>query len=164
MTFKEFFKLCEFATNLNVPLSTVIPSSPPFGAVGYEPMTPQTFQDPAPVPPNRGALGLEIPQIPVTGTITAITGPGQQQHGEPEQDGRKNLVQITLDGGAMEPQGAPMPPPPQKRKTTHIYLTWDEFKRIKGEVGRGKKMTVVFQRHPSDKSRLPSQIQSITVH
>jgi len=163
MTFKEFFKLCEFATNLNVPLSTVIPGNIPFGATPSG-LSGGTFQDPAPIPPTRSDQQLQIPQIPVTGTITAITGPGQQQHGEPEQDGRKNLVQITLDGGAADPQGSPMPPPPQKRKTTHILLTWDEFKRIKGELRRGKQMTVVFQRHPSDKSRLPSQIQSITVH
>lgn len=163
MTFKEFFKLCEFATNLNVPLSTVIPGNIPFGAVDSG-LSKPTFQDPAPLPPTRNDMQLDIPQIPVTGIITAITGPGQQQHGEPEQDGRKNIVQITLDGGAADSQGAPMPPPPQKRKTTHIYLTWDEFKRIKGEPARGKMATVVFQRHPSDRSQLPSQVQSITIH
>ena len=46
---------------------------------------------------------------------------------------------------------------------TKLFLTWDEFRRIKGNVEVGKTMTVLFQRHTHDNSVNPSQIQSISV-
>jgi hypothetical protein len=47
---------------------------------------------------------------------------------------------------------------------TRLYLTYDEFKRIKGgEPRMGQTMKVVFQRNPKDKNEAPSQIQSIWV-
>jgi len=48
---------------------------------------------------------------------------------------------------------------------TKLYLTWNEFKRISGpkpEVGR--KLTVIFQRNPDDKSDTPSKINGIFCH
>jgi hypothetical protein len=145
MTFKEFFRLCEFATNLNVPLATVIPGSIPFGAVASD-TGPSPSQDPAPIPPRRGELKLGLPEVVKTSAIKHISGPGQQSQGEAEQDGRKNIIQITLEDG------------------THLMMTWDEFKRIHGEPRVGKMMTVVMQRRPDDTSRFPSQIQSAIVH
>lgn len=145
MTFKEFFRLCEFATNLNVPLGSVIPSSIPFGAISGE--DERFSQDPTTTPPRRAdhqALGL--PSVTITSPIKHIAGPGMQQIGEPEQNGRKNLVQITLEDG------------------THLVLTWNEFKRIHGEPRKNKMMTVVFQRRPDDSSPIPSKVLSAIVH
>jgi hypothetical protein len=48
---------------------------------------------------------------------------------------------------------------------TKIYLSWDEFKRIEGtEPVVGKKMTVVFQRNPADRSESTSQIERLICH
>lgn len=48
---------------------------------------------------------------------------------------------------------------------TKLYLSWDEFRRIEGtEPTIGKKMTVVFQRHPLDKSEITSQIERLICH
>ncbi len=151
MNFKEFFNLCEFATNLDAPLGTVIPASIPFGAtdsgLGQTPPQDDVVR--------RNELQLDIPSVTVTGRISSIIGPGQQQQNQnQQQDGRKNIIQITISGDS--------------NKTTHLLLNWHEFKRkhlIKGgELRVGNTVTVVFQRHPSDTSRTPSQIQSITVH
>jgi hypothetical protein len=46
---------------------------------------------------------------------------------------------------------------------TRLYLTVDEYRRIKGKPEIGKDMTVVFQRHQNDRTNNPSQVQSITV-
>ena len=48
---------------------------------------------------------------------------------------------------------------------TKLYFNWDEFRRIKGaEPMRGRMMTVEFQRHPSDNSGQPSQINGVTCY
>lgn len=45
---------------------------------------------------------------------------------------------------------------------TKLYLSWDEFNKIEGhQPEAGKNMTVVFQRHPSDKSESHSQIERL---
>jgi len=48
---------------------------------------------------------------------------------------------------------------------TQLYLSWDEFKRIRGqEPTVGKNLTVVFQRNMNDRSKSPSKINSILCH
>jgi hypothetical protein len=48
---------------------------------------------------------------------------------------------------------------------TQLYLSWDEFKRIKGPTPEtGKNLTVVFQRNATDTSQTPSRINSILCH
>lgn len=47
---------------------------------------------------------------------------------------------------------------------TRLYLTWDEFRRVKGDPEVGKTMTVVFQRFPGDTTESTSQIASVQVH
>ncbi len=48
---------------------------------------------------------------------------------------------------------------------TQLYLSWDEFKRIRGkEPEPGRKLTVVFQRNEGDRSKSPSQINNIICH
>lgn len=45
---------------------------------------------------------------------------------------------------------------------TKLYLSWDEFNRVEGcEPEVGKKMTVIFQRHPSNKTEATSQIERL---
>lgn len=62
-------------------------------------------------------------------------------------DFNKNPIFIALDDG------------------TRLYLTLDQFNRIRGPKPEiGKRMTVVFQRHPMDKTKNTSQIQSILVN
>jgi len=39
-----------------------------------------------------------------------------------------------------------------------LFFTHDEYKRIQGKPSKGKKMTVVMQRHGQDNSDVPSQI------
>jgi len=46
---------------------------------------------------------------------------------------------------------------------TKIALTYYEYRRIKNEPKVGKTMTVVFQRNPTDKTPMPSKIESIKV-
>jgi hypothetical protein len=46
---------------------------------------------------------------------------------------------------------------------TNLHFNIDEFRRIGGEPAPGKKVKVVFQRHPGDRSATPSKIQSVTV-
>lgn len=47
---------------------------------------------------------------------------------------------------------------------TEIYLTYDEFKRIKGsEPALGKTMTVIFQRSPDDLTSNHSKIDHISI-
>ena len=45
-----------------------------------------------------------------------------------------------------------------------LFFTHDQFKRVKGSPGRGKMMTVVFQRNPTDRSNMPSRIQSCHIN
>jgi hypothetical protein len=48
---------------------------------------------------------------------------------------------------------------------TKLYMTWDEFRRIKGpEPAVGKHVTVNFQRLDYDRSSTPSKINSIHCH
>jgi len=45
---------------------------------------------------------------------------------------------------------------------TKLYMSWDEFRRIKGdEPSIGKNVTVVLQRLENDRSAQPSRINSI---
>ena len=47
---------------------------------------------------------------------------------------------------------------------TRIYLTWDEWRRIKGTPEIGKKATITFQRNSKDDSKTTSKISQITIH
>lgn len=48
---------------------------------------------------------------------------------------------------------------------TKLYLSWDEFRRVKGQTPEvGKSLTVVFQRRDDDRSGTPSKINSILCH
>ena len=47
---------------------------------------------------------------------------------------------------------------------TRLFLSFDAFRRIKGEPRAGKMVTVVMQRRPEDSSGIPSQVQSIHCH
>lgn len=47
---------------------------------------------------------------------------------------------------------------------SELYFTHDEYrKRIKGNPEVGRTMTVVFQRHPNDGSKVPSKIDAAQV-
>ncbi len=46
---------------------------------------------------------------------------------------------------------------------TQMYFTLDQYKRIKGNPEVGRTITVVFQRDPTDRSNLPSRINSCQV-
>lgn len=48
---------------------------------------------------------------------------------------------------------------------TRLYMTYAEYKRIKGsEPEVGRTMTVTFQRASNDDSPYASQVQSVTIH
>ncbi len=144
MTFKEYLALCEAAVE-DGPLGTVIPNSP-FGAVPTD-QGKSNSGDPAPVRPTRGDFDLGLPQVSVTSPIKWISGPGQQQPGQTEMDGvKKNVIHMILNNGL------------------NLFMSYDEFKRIAGEPRVGKMASVVLQRRNDDTSRLPSQVQSVTVH
>jgi hypothetical protein len=55
-------------------------------------------------------------------------------------DNKKNPIYIQLSDGSK------------------IFLTYEEYKRIKGKPEIGKTMIVTMQRHHKDSSNLPSQI------
>jgi hypothetical protein len=62
-------------------------------------------------------------------------------------DKKKNPISIHLSDG------------------TRLYLTYAEYKRIKGaEPEMGRTMSVTFQRAGNDNTPYASQVQSITVH
>lgn len=44
---------------------------------------------------------------------------------------------------------------------TKLYLTYDEFKRIKPKIKLGDTISVIMQRSKNDKSNIPSKITSI---
>ena len=46
---------------------------------------------------------------------------------------------------------------------TEANFTWDEYKRIEGEPALGKTMTLIFQRHPEDSSRMYSKVDKAIV-
>ena len=84
--------------------------------------------------PTLAGTDLQVPQIKKTSRIEVL-------------DKKKNPIYIRLQDG------------------TQLFFTWDEFKRIKGKSPeRGDIMSVVFQRHPGNKSQETSQIQSIEVN
>ena len=140
MTFKEYLKICEFVQG--GPLGAVIPSSP-FGATNST----DGSTNVAPIRTQRTDFNLNLPEIPMTSRIKWISGPGQQQPGQSTLEGtKKNVVHIMLDNGMS------------------LFMSHDEFKRIPGDPGVGKTATVVLQRRPDDTSRVPSQVQSFTVH
>ena len=46
---------------------------------------------------------------------------------------------------------------------TEANFTYDEYKRIDGEPALGKVMTIIFQRHPSDSTKMFSKIDKAVV-
>ena len=46
---------------------------------------------------------------------------------------------------------------------TEASFTYDEYQRIQGEPALGKTMTITFQRHPEDWSRMESKIDKVIV-
>jgi len=46
---------------------------------------------------------------------------------------------------------------------TEANFTWDEYKRIEGDPAVGKTMTVIFQRHPEDSTKMYSKIDKAIV-
>lgn len=87
--------------------------------------------------PSLDSTDLALPQTVVTAPIVKI-------------DFKKNPIQITLRDA---------------RKETNLYLTYDEFNRIKGNIPTvGKTMTVTFLRSPEDGRQQLSQIQSARVY
>lgn len=46
---------------------------------------------------------------------------------------------------------------------TEAYFTFDEYRRIQGTPAIGKVMSIIFQRHPSDKSETVSKIDKAIV-
>jgi hypothetical protein len=46
---------------------------------------------------------------------------------------------------------------------TEANFTYDEYRRIEGNPGLGKTMTITFQRHPEDQSRMYSKIDKAIV-
>jgi uncharacterized OB-fold protein len=59
---------------------------------------------------------------------------------------RKNPISVTLEDG------------------TQLYLSLDEFRRLKTEPKAGMKMHVVFRRMPQDVSLITSKIDSIDIY
>lgn len=47
---------------------------------------------------------------------------------------------------------------------TKLFLTFDQYNRINPKPEIGKKVTVVFQRSPEDKSNNPSKIEKIEIY
>ena len=47
---------------------------------------------------------------------------------------------------------------------TKTYLTYDEFKRIKGMPAVGKVATIILQRHENNQTAKPSKIENIKIH
>jgi len=47
---------------------------------------------------------------------------------------------------------------------TKLFLTFDQYNRIKPKPEVGKRITVVFQRSPEDKSNSPSKIEKIEIN
>lgn len=46
---------------------------------------------------------------------------------------------------------------------TEAHFTYDEYKKIDGEPSLGKTMTITFQRHPQDQTRMHSKIDKAIV-
>lgn len=46
---------------------------------------------------------------------------------------------------------------------TEAHFTYDEYRRIEGEPQLGKTMTIIFQRHPEDRSSNASKIDKAIV-
>ncbi len=46
---------------------------------------------------------------------------------------------------------------------TEAHFTYDEYRKIEGEPALGKTMTITFQRHPEDQSRMHSKIDKAIV-
>jgi len=46
---------------------------------------------------------------------------------------------------------------------TEAHFTYDEYKRIDGDPGLGKTMTIIFQRHPEDLGQMRSKISKAIV-
>lgn len=46
---------------------------------------------------------------------------------------------------------------------TEAHFTYDEYKRIEGDPGLGKTMTIIFQRHPEDLTNMYSKIDKAIV-
>lgn len=46
---------------------------------------------------------------------------------------------------------------------TEASFTYDEYRRIEGNPGVGKTMTITFQRHPEDQTRMYSKIDKAIV-
>ena len=47
---------------------------------------------------------------------------------------------------------------------TKLFLTFDQYNRMKTKPEVGKRITVVFQRSPEDKSNSPSKIEKIEIN
>ncbi len=117
------------------PLGVVIPNNNAFGATTVD-NGPQGDQS-----PHSFSTELQLPEMPITAQIAYIGGfPGKQG-----VENRDPIVFRLSDG-------------------TQLFLTNAEFRRIKGDPQVGKTITVVFQRRPEDRTKTPSQVQSITVH
>jgi hypothetical protein len=46
---------------------------------------------------------------------------------------------------------------------TEAHFSYDEWRRIEGEPGIGKTMTIIFQRHPQDWSQQGSKIDHVII-
>ena len=47
---------------------------------------------------------------------------------------------------------------------TQLFLSIDEYRRLKKEPKKGDKVTVTFQRNPNDKLDVPSKISKFIIH
>jgi len=73
--------------------------------------------------------------------LPSVTKTGKIQH----LSRNTNPIEIVLEDG------------------TRLFLTVDQFRRIKGNPAVGRVMTVVFERSPLDNGNVPSKINAIQI-
>jgi hypothetical protein len=118
------------------PLGVVIPNINNFGAVSgdWSNTLKITKND---YPQGNDDMALELPTVEKTGVLNYIN----------KKTNPILLFFICNDGSYLR-----------------LFMSLDEFNRIKGDPQIGKTATIVMQRRNDDNSNNPSKIQSITMH
>jgi hypothetical protein len=134
MTFREYIKIREFVDT--PPLGNITQQGNVFGAVPASWTGTQVPTDhfTDPSPVKPGQTEFDL-GLPTVTKTAQITF----------MDEKKNPVHISLSDG------------------TQLFIPYDAFKRIKGEPGAGKTISIALQRRVDDKSGVPSIIKSIQV-
>lgn len=95
---------------------------------------------------NPGPQGSTFAPDPLQAPITHVEIPQIEKTGRVKiLETKKNPIYLELSDG------------------TKAYFTYDEFQRIQGVPSIGKVMTIIFQRHPNDKTNQYSKIEKAIV-